>query len=119
VGGVVVTIIRSGRKLLSPTAHEKLHARDVLLIRGNPERFSQIQALHGLGIEDPTLEIVNAIEKNFQVVSCTIREVHAETHVVLLRELLRTTGIVPLTITPGSRDHRVGSSIRWCIKEMP
>jgi di/tricarboxylate transporter len=105
VGGVVVTIIRSGRKLLSPTAHEKLHARDVLLIRGNPERFSQIQALHGLGIEDPTLEIVNAIEKNFQVVSCTIREVHAETHVVLLRELLRTTGIVPLAIIRATHDH--------------
>jgi di/tricarboxylate transporter len=104
VGGVVVTIIRGGRKLLSPTADEKLHARDVLLVRGNPERFSQIQALQGLAIQDASPEIISAIEKNFQIVSCAIREVHTETRVVLLRELLRTTGIVPLAIERATQD---------------
>ena len=105
IGGVVVTIIRGGRKLLSPTASEKLHARDVLLVRGNPERCSQVQALQGLTIEDPTPEILKAIETNFQVVQCTLRDVHTETHVVLLRELLRTTGVVPLSIARASLDY--------------
>jgi di/tricarboxylate transporter len=105
IGGVVVTIIRSGRKLLSPTAEEKLHARDVLLVRGNPERFSQIQALHGLKIEDPTPEVLQAVEKNFQVVSCLLRDVHTDTHIVLLRELLRATGIVPLAIARAAQDY--------------
>jgi di/tricarboxylate transporter len=105
VGGVVVTIIRGGRKLLSPTALERLHARDVLLVRGNPERFTQVQALQGLSIEDPTDAVINAVEGNFQVVRCAIRETHTDTHVVLLRELLRTTGIVPLSIERASRDN--------------
>jgi len=105
IGGVVVTIIRGGRKLLSPTASETLHARDVLLVRGNPERCSQVQALQGLIIEDPSSQILAAIESSFQVVQCTIREVHTDTHVVLLRELLRTTGIVPLSIARASLDH--------------
>lgn len=105
VGGVVVTIIRGGRKLLSPTASEKLHGRDILLVRGNPERCSQVQALHGLTIEDPAPEILKSIEQNFQVIQCTIREVHTEAHVVLLRELLRTTGIVPLSIARASLDY--------------
>jgi di/tricarboxylate transporter len=105
VGGVVVTIIRGGRKLLSPTALEKLHARDVLLVRGNPERFTQVQALQGLTIEDPTDAVISAVEGNFQVVRCAIRETHTDTHVVLLRELLRTTGIVPLSIERATRDN--------------
>jgi di/tricarboxylate transporter len=105
IGGVVVTIIRGGRKLLSPTASEPLHARDVLLVRGNPERCSQVQALQGLTIEDPTADLLKAIESNFQVVQCTIREVHTDTHVVLLRELLRSTGIVPLSIARASLDY--------------
>lgn len=104
VGGVVVTIMRGGRKLLSPTAAEVLHARDVLLVRGNPERFSQVQALCGLTIQDPKPELIAAIESNFQIVSCSIKEVHKETHVVLLRELLKTTGIVPLAIARVSSD---------------
>lgn len=104
VGGVVVTIIRGGRKLLSPTADERLHARDVLLVRGNPEKFSQIQALQGLEIEDVSSELVQSIERNFQVVAASIREVHKETHVVLLRELLRSTGIVPLSVERASLD---------------
>jgi di/tricarboxylate transporter len=104
VGGVVVTIIRGGRKLLSPTAEEKLHERDVLLVRGNPERFSQVQGLQGLQVEDPAPEVIASIEKNFQIVSCFIREVHTETRVVLLRELLRTTGIVPLSIERASQE---------------
>jgi di/tricarboxylate transporter len=105
VGGVVVTIIRGGRKLLSPTASEKLHARDILLVRGNPERCTQVQALQGLTIEDPAPEILRSIESNFQIVQCTIREVHTDTHVVLLRELLRSTGIVPLSIARASLDY--------------
>jgi di/tricarboxylate transporter len=105
VGGVVVTIIRGGRKLLSPNADERLHARDVLLVRGNPERFSQVQALQGLTIEDPSLEIVRSVQSNFQVVRCQIKEVHTDTHVVLLRELLRTTGIVPLSIERTTSDY--------------
>ncbi len=105
IGGVVVTIIRGGRKLLSPTASEELHARDVLLVRGNPERCSQVQALQGLTIEDPAPEIIASIEAGFQIVQCTIREVHTETHVVLLRELLRSTGIVPLAIARAALDY--------------
>jgi di/tricarboxylate transporter len=105
IGGVVVTIIRGGRKLLSPTASETLHARDVLLVRGNPERCSQVQALQGLVIEDASVEILSSIEANFQVVHCTIREVHTDTRVVLLRELLKSTGIVPLSIARASLDY--------------
>lgn len=105
VGGVIVTIIRGGRRVLSPTATEKLHARDILLVRGNPERCSQVQALQGLTIEDPTGDILGAIENNFQVVQCVIREVHTDTHVVLLRDLLRSTGIVPLSIARASLDY--------------
>jgi di/tricarboxylate transporter len=105
VGGVVVTIVRGGRKLLSPKADEKLHARDVLLVRGNPERFNQVQALHGLGIEDISSKVVASIVDNYQIVKFEIREAHTETHMILLRELLRTTGIVPLYIERASQDH--------------
>lgn len=105
VGGVVVTIIRGGRKLLSPRADEKLHERDVLLVRGNPERFSQVQALHGLSIQDVTPEIVGSIVDRAQVVKLSVREVHTETHMVLLRDILRTTGIVPLFIERAVSDY--------------
>jgi len=105
VGGVVVTIVRGGRKLLSPKAEEKLHERDVLLVRGNPERFNQVQSLHGLAIEDITSGLISSIVDNYQVVRFEIREVHTETHMILLRELLRTTGIVPLFIERASQDH--------------
>lgn len=105
VSGVVVTIIRGGRKLLSPKADEKLHSRDVLLVRGNPERFSQVQALQGLEIEDVSSELVRSIAANFQLISFSIREVHTETHMVLLRELLRSTGIVPLFVERSAQEH--------------
>jgi di/tricarboxylate transporter len=105
VGGVVVTIIRGGRKLLSPKADEKLHERDVLLVRGNPDRFSQVQALQGLSIQDVTPEIVRSIVGGAQVVKLSVREVHTETHMVLLRDILRTTGIVPLFIERAVGDH--------------
>ncbi len=98
IGGTVVTIIRGGRKLLSPTAHEKLHNRDVLLVRGNPDRFEQIQALQGLSIDSVPRDIVEAIGQNFQVVGCAIEEVHTDDRVILLRELVKTTGILPLAV---------------------
>jgi di/tricarboxylate transporter len=104
IGGVVVTIMRGGRKLLSPTASEKLHSRDVLLVRGNPERFSQVHALQGLVLESVSADIVAALEKSYQIVTCTIREVHKEGGVVLLRELLQATGIVPLSLERGARE---------------
>lgn len=104
VSGVVVTIIRGGRKLLSPKADEKLHERDVLLVRGNPERFSQVQALQGLKIQDANTELIDSITSRFQLIRFVIREVHTETHMVLLRDLLRTTGIVPLFIERASQE---------------
>lgn len=104
IGGVVVTIMRGGRKLLSPTASEKLHSRDVLLVRGNPEPFSQIHALQGLSLEAVSAEIVSSLEKNYQIVSFAIREVHKEGSVILLRELLQATGIVPLSLQRGARE---------------
>jgi di/tricarboxylate transporter len=104
IGGVVVTIMRGGRKLLSPSASEKLHSRDILLVRGNPERFGQIHALQGLSLAAVSSEIIASLERNYQIVSFTIREVHKEGGVVLLRELLQATGIVPLLLRRGARE---------------
>ncbi len=104
IGGVVVTIIRGGRKLLSPNADEKLHERDVLLVRGNPERFTQVRSLQGLAIEDSTNELVASICNNYQIIKLSIQEVRTDTHIVPLRDILRTTGIVPLCIERASQD---------------
>ncbi len=98
IGGVVVTIIRGGRKVLSPKAAERIHERDVLLVRGSPDRFSEIQALQGLRIEDPPEDIVSSIENAGQMVKFGIREVHTETRLLLLRDILRSTGIIPLAV---------------------
>jgi di/tricarboxylate transporter len=98
VGGVVVTIIRGGRKVLSPKAGERIHERDVLLVRGSPDRFSEIQALQGLRIEEPTEDVVSSIENSAEIVRFGIREVHTETRLLLLREILRSTGIIPLAV---------------------
>jgi di/tricarboxylate transporter len=105
IGGVVVTIIRSGRKLLSPRAHETLHARDVLLVRGNPERFEQVRAVAGLNFSEVSPELLQALGATAQVVRFTIKEVHTETRVVMLRDLLRTTGVVPLAVERVALDH--------------
>ncbi len=105
VGGVVVTIIRGGRKVLSPKAAERIHERDVLLVRGSPDRFSEIQALQGLRIEEPSEEIVSSIENSAQMVKFNIREVHTETRLLLLREVLRSTGIIPLAVQRPSEAH--------------
>lgn len=104
IGGTVVTIIRGGRKLLSPTAQETLHHRDVLLVRGNPDRFEQIQALQGLSVEAISKDIIDAIIDNFQVVGCSIEEVHTENRVILLRELVKATGILPLAVERTGKD---------------
>ena len=98
VGGVVVTIIRGGRKVLSPRAEEHIHERDVLLVRGSPERFSEIQALQGLRIEEVSEDIASSIESSAEIVKFNIREVHTETRLLLLREILRSTGIIPLAV---------------------
>lgn len=105
VGGVVVTIIRGGRKVLSPKAGEHIHDRDVLLVRGSPDRFSEIQALQGLCIEEPSEEIVSSIENSTQVVQFVLREVHTETRLLLLREVLRSTGIMPLAVQRPTEAH--------------
>jgi di/tricarboxylate transporter len=105
VGGVVVTIIRSGRKLLSPRATEQIHARDVLLIRGNPDRFSEVTGLQGLTVSRVSDAFVAKISEGAQIVRCSIKEVHLDTRMVPLRELLRTTGIVPLCVDRASQDH--------------
>jgi di/tricarboxylate transporter len=104
VGGVVVTIIRSGRKLLSPKATEKLHVRDALLVRGNPERFNEVAALKGLRVADVTEDIITKLSDSGEVVRFSIREVHVDTRMISLRELLRTTGIVPVAVDRASQE---------------
>jgi len=105
VGGVVVTIIRGGRKVLSPKAEERLHERDVLLVRGNTERFTEIQALQGLRIDGISDDLTQALESSVQIVKFTIREVHTETRLIMLREILRSTGIVPLAVQRPAQVH--------------
>lgn len=105
VGGVVVTIIRGGRKLLSPKAIETLHTRDVLLVRGNPERFSEVAALHGVTVGPVSKEVLEKLSVSAEVVSFSVRDVHAETRMISLREIFRTTGIVPLSVERASLDH--------------
>ena len=104
VSGVVVTIIRGGRKLLSPKATEKLHARDVVLVRGNPERFAEVAALKGLRVDPVPEAVVQKLATTAEVVRYTVREVHLDTRMVSLRELLRASGIVPLRVEHGGRD---------------
>jgi di/tricarboxylate transporter len=105
IGGVVVTIIRGGRKLLSPKADEKLHARDVLLVRGNPDRFEEVLSVRGLSFSEMPAAPLQRLSADAQVVRFTIKEVHTETRVVMLRDLLRTTGIVPLAVERVALDH--------------
>lgn len=105
VSGVVVTIIRTGRKLLSPKATEKLHARDVVLVRGNPERFSEVAGLKGLAFSAIPENTLRKLADSAEVVRYSIREVHLDTRMISLRELLRSTGVVPLSVERGSRDH--------------
>jgi di/tricarboxylate transporter len=105
VGGVVVTIIRGGRKLLSPRADEKIQVRDVLLIRGNPERFDEVQSLRGLQVAPASEELIRKLAAAADIVKFVIREVHTETRVLMLRDLLRTTGIVPLAVERVALDH--------------
>ena len=104
VSGVVVTIIRSGRKLLSPRATEKLHARDVVLVRGNPERFAEVVALKGLKIGPVAEGVLQKLTTTAEIVKFTVREVHLDTRMVSLRELLRVTGIVPLRVEQGGQE---------------
>ena len=105
VSGVVVTIIRGGRKLLSPKATETLHARDILLVRGNPDRFAEVAALNGVEAGPVPERVVEKLAQTVQVVSVTIRDVHADTRMISLREILRTTGIVPFAVERASFDH--------------
>lgn len=105
VSGVVVTIIRGGRKLLSPKATEKLHARDVVLVRGSPERFSEVVALKGLRVSAVPKETIERLAKTAEIVRCSVRDVHLDSRMVALRELLRVTGIVPLSVDRSSQDH--------------
>jgi di/tricarboxylate transporter len=105
VSGVVVTIIRTGRKLLSPKATEKLHTRDVVLVRGNPERFSEVVALKGLAFGRVPEAVLGKLAQSAEIVRYSIREVHLDTRMISLRELLRTSGVVPLSVERGSTDH--------------
>lgn len=105
VNGVVVTIIRTGRKLLSPKATERLHTRDVILVRGNPERFSEVVGLKGLSFSAVPDNALRKLAESAEVVRYSIREVHLETRMISLRELLRSTGVVPLSVDRGSHDH--------------
>lgn len=105
VSGVVVTIIRGGRKLLSPKATEKLHTRDVVLVRGNPERFGEVVGLKGLACNSVPEAVLENLARSAEVVQYTIREVHLDTRMISLRELLRTTGVVPLWVERETRDH--------------
>jgi len=105
VSGVVVTIIRGGRKLLSPKANEILHARDILLVRGNPERFGEVLALHGVSVAPVPRGVLEKLARSSEIVSARIRDVHADTRMVSLREILRTTGMVPFSVERASVDH--------------
>ena len=105
VSGVVVTIIRAGKKLLSPKPGERLQERDVLLVRGNPESFAELQALQGLELREISREAVESIAKGSDILRLSLREVHTESRVMLLRELLKSTGVVPLSVERASREH--------------
>ncbi len=105
VSGVVVTIIRGGKKLLSPKPAERLQERDVLLVRGNPESFSELQALQGLGLGDTSPEILSSLISSADILRFSLREVHTESRVMLLRELLKSTGVVPLLVERAAREH--------------
>lgn len=105
ISGVVVTIMRGGRKLLSPKAMERLHARDVVLVRGSPERFSEVVALKGLRVSKAPKEVLDKLSSSAEIVRCSVREVHLDTRMVALREILRVTGIVPLSVDRSGQDH--------------
>lgn len=105
VTGVVVTIIRGGRKLLSPKATEKLHARDVVLVRGSPERFSEVVALKGLRVDSVPSKALEKLATTAEIVRCSVRDVHFDARMVALRELLRVTGLVPLSVDRSGQDH--------------
>lgn len=105
VSGVVVTIIRTGKKLLSPKPAERLQERDVLLVRGNPESFAELQALQGLALRDASPELIGAISQGSDILRLSLREVHTESRVMLLRELLKSTGVVPISVERATREH--------------
>ncbi len=105
VSGVVVTIIRGGKKLLSPKPSERLQERDVLLVRGNPESFAELQALQGLALNEPSTELLARISQGSDVLKLSLREVHTESRVMLLRELLKSTGVVPVSVERATREH--------------
>lgn len=105
ISGVVVTIIRAGKKLLSPKPGEKLHERDVLLVRGNPETFAELQALQGLTIQSVPAGVIDKEIQGADILRFSLREVHTESRVILLRELLKSTGVVPLAIERAIREH--------------
>lgn len=105
VSGVVVTIIRGGKKLLSPKPSERLQERDVLLVRGNPESFAELQALQGLALNEPSPELLARISQGSDVLKLSLREVHTESRVMLLRELLKSTGVVPVSVERATREH--------------
>jgi di/tricarboxylate transporter len=98
VGGVVVTVIRAGRKLLSPRAPEKLFERDVLLVRGSPEKFAALRATHGLEVQELSAELVDQLVASSEIVRFKIGEVHTGSQTIVLRDVLRATGIVPLSV---------------------
>lgn len=105
VGGIVVTIIRGGRKLLSPRAHERLHSQDVLLVRGNPEQFSTLKAFEGLEAMELPEVLVSRLIHDAEIVSFKIKNVHTGSQTLLLRDVLRGSGIVPLGVARVSNDY--------------
>jgi hypothetical protein len=74
-------------------------------VRGNPDRFAEVAALNGVEACPVPERVVEKLAQTVQVVSVTIRDVHADTRMISLREILRTTGIVPFAVERASFDH--------------
>ncbi len=105
ISGIVVTIMRGGRKLFSPKANEKLQERDVLLVRGNPENFAEVQALQGLKFTELPGAVLEALAGSADILKFSLREVHTESRVMLLRDLFKGTGILPLAVERTAHEH--------------
>jgi di/tricarboxylate transporter len=64
-----------------------------------------VVALKGLAFTAVPDAALRKLAESAEVVRYSIREVHLDTRMISLRELLRTTGVVPLSVERGSHDH--------------
>ena len=106
----VMTILRDGRTIEMPPPDERLHAGDLLVVRGRSEEISTLEGIRELEVEEEGFEVQPVLETERLGIAEVVLSPHTGLGGQTLRQLgfRRKYGLMVLAIWRAGKPHRAG-----------